>query len=189
MTALSTRFVSAIEYLSFERQSDEKHELHHGEVIAMSGASREHNLITTNAARRLGNQLEGRPCETFVSDMRVAAPSGSNYYYPDVVVTCGKPEFEDRHGDTLVNPTVVIEVLSPSTESKDRGAKFLEYRGIASLQQFVLVSQVAPHVEVFTRTSDTSWSLMDYVGLDAVVPLPSIGCQLLLAELYDRITF
>ncbi len=189
MSAVSNRFVSAVEYLSFERQSDEKHELHNGEVIAMSGASRLHNLISGNVFRKLGNQLEGRSCEAYINDLRVAAPSGKNYYYPDVAVACDEPELEDRHGDTLLNPTLVIEVLSPSTESYDRSRKFHAYRGIPSLKEYVLISQFAPHVEVYTRTSDTSWNYTDYVGLDAVIPLPSIGCQLSLAEIYDRISF
>ena len=189
MTALSTRFVSPVEYLAFERQATERHELHRGEVIAMSGASRVHNLICFNIGGQLHAQLKGGSCEAYVNDMRVAAPSGKNYYYPDVAVACGGAELEDRHGDTLLNPTLVIEVLSPSTESRDRGVKFQSYRAIASLQQFVLVSQTATLVEVFTRTSETSWSLTEYAGLDAIVPLPSIGCQLLLAEIYDRIVF
>ena len=189
MTALSTRFVSPVEYLAFERQATERHELHRGQIVAMSGASREHNLICANMLRRLANQLDGKPCEAYVNDMRVAAPIGNNYYYPDIAVVCGEPELEDRHGDTLRNPTLVIEVLSPSTESVDRGKKSQAYRAISSLQQYVIVSQDSPHVEVFTRTSDTSWSFTEYSGLEAVVPLSSIGCQLLLAEIYDRIAF
>lgn len=189
MSALSTRFVSVSEYLTFERDATERHELHNGEIVARSAASREHVLITGNAYRELANQLDGKPCETYVNDLRVAAPTGSNYFYPDVAVACGEPELEDRHGDTLLNPTLVVEVLSPSTESRDRGLKFRSYRTIKTLQQYVLISQDSAHVEVFTRTSDTSWSLTEYADLEAVVPLPSIGCELKLAEIYDRITF
>ncbi len=189
MTALSTRSVSPLEYLAFERQATERHELFDGVIKAMSGASRVHNLIVANAIINLGNQLKGRPCEAYVNDMRVAAPSGANYFYPDLAVACGEPKLEDRHGDTLLNPTLLLEVLSPTTESHDRGRKFHSYRSIGALQQYVLISQERLHVEVFTRTSDTSWSLTEYVGLDAVVPLPSIGCQLSLAEIYDRISF
>lgn len=181
--------MSPIEYLAFERQALERHELHAGQLVAMSGASREHNVVCLNIGGELRAQLKGRECEAYVSDMRVATFGGNNYYYPDVAVTCGGPEVEDRHGDTLLNPTLLIEVLSPSTESLDRGVKFQSYRKIPSLQQYLLVSQTAPHIEVFTRTSDTSWSLTEYVGLEAVVPLSSIGCQLSLREIYDRISF
>lgn len=134
------REYTASDYLSFERACpDIRHEFIQGQIEAMAGASRAHNLITSNIARHLGNQLEGRPCETYASDMRVR--TASTYTYPDVVVVCGEPEFEDGERDTLLNPTVIVEVLSRSTEAWDRGEKSFQYRALPSIQDYLLVSQ------------------------------------------------
>ena len=116
------------QYLAIERESDVKHQYHRGEMFAMAGASREHNLLVANLSRVLGNQLLDRPCELYLSDMRVLIESTGLYTYPDLVVVCGQARFEDRQVDTLLNPTLIVEVLSPSTESYDRGKKFAQYR-------------------------------------------------------------
>ncbi len=188
MSSFSTRMISAIEYLSLDRESEDRYELDDGELIPITAASREHNLISLNVGGELRQQLKCRCCETYVSDMRVATTRGKNYCYPDVVV-CGEPQLEDRHGDTLLNPTVIIEVISKTTEHRDRGQKFRQYRGLTSLQQYVLIDQLGAHIEVFARESDTSWKFFDVEGLDAVLELPSINCSLTLAEIYERVTF
>lgn len=189
MSALSTRMMTAAEYLAFEPQSDERHEFDAGELIPISGASRAHNLISGNVLAGLWQQFKGRCCEAYASAMRVATSTGKNYCYPDVVAVCSEPKFEDRHDDTLLNPTVIIEVISDSTEHRDRGRKFRLYRSLASLQQYVMVDQVGAHIEVCVRKNDGSWLLFDVDGLDAVLALPSINCSLTLAEIYERVTF
>jgi len=144
MSALPKPFVTPEQYLEIERKADYKSEYHSGQVFAMAGASREHNLLVGSIVRRLGNLLDGRPCETYPSDMRVLVSATGLYTYPDVSVACGEPEFLDGSLDVLLNPLLIVEVLSPSTESYDRGAKFALYQRLPSLQEYVLVSQNAP---------------------------------------------
>ena len=189
MSAFSTRMVSEIEYLSLDRDSDDRYELDDGELIPIAAASHAHNLISVNVVSGLHQQLKGRCCEAYAGAMRVATSRGMRYCYPDVVVVCGEPQLEDRHGDTLLNPTVIFEVISDSTEHRDRGRKFRLYRSLPSLQQYVTIDQTGPHLETFTRESDTSWRLVDADGLDAVLALPSINCSLTLAEIFARVTF
>ncbi|MDT4330679.1 Uma2 family endonuclease [Methylomonas sp. MED-D] len=177
---------TAEEYLSLERSAAIKSEFHDGQIHAMTGASREHNLITINIAGELRRQLKNRPCEAYVNDMRVKAAKARSYHYPDVAVVCGKPEFEDTQLDTLLNPTLLIEVLSPSTEAYDRGAKFADYRKIASLREYLLVIQDQPGIERYLRQGEV-WILSESLGLDANVPLESIDCQLSLREVYDKV--
>ena len=178
------------EYLAYERQAEYKSEFLNGELFAMTGASRRHNIITLNVGSELRVQLEGRSRETYSSDMRVHNPDTGLYSYPDVVVICGKPEFKDEHGDLLLNPTVLIEVLSPSTERHDRGAKFGHYRRLHSLQEYVLITQEKPFIECYVRQENSQfWMLSDIEGLEASVELSSIGCTLSLAEVYDKVDF
>jgi len=174
------------EYLVLERSASVKSEFHDGHIYAMTGASREHNLIAVNIARELSLQLKGRPCEAYVNDMRIKAAEARSYHYPDVVVVCEKPQFEDQQADSLLNPTVVIEVLSPSTEAYDRGEKFAHYRKIISLREYLLVSQDKPLIERFVREGDR-WVLTEAEGLDGLLPLESIGCSLALREVYDKV--
>ncbi len=176
------------EYLAYERQAAYKNEYIGGQIIAMSGVSFEHSLISGNLFRVLSNQLLDRPCSVHASDLRVKVRTRTMYTYPDVTVVCGEPQLEDAHVDTLLNPTLIIEVLSPSTERYDRGAKFDYYRALASLQEYLLVSQDQALVEHFVRAGD-DWRLTVTHDLAAVVPLPAIGCTLPLAEVYRRITF
>ena len=174
------------EYLAYERQVEYKNEYIAGQIIAMSGGSREHALISGNLLAALKVQLRGQSCETYGSDMRVKVTTRGMYTYPDLTVACNKPQFEDAHGDTLLNPTVIIEVLSPSTERYDRGAKFGYYRALPSLQEYLLVAQDQALVEHFVRAGD-DWVLHVADDLTAVVQLPSIGCALPLAEVYDQV--
>lgn len=174
------------EYLERERKAETRSEYYGGVIVAMTGASWEHNLITGNIARRLGNQLEGKPCVVVTNDLRVRALKRRSYYYPDVVVVCGEPLFEDVEFDTLINPTLVIEVLSDSTEATDRGEKLRSYQALSSLNTYVLVSQGQPLVEIYRR-QERGWLHSVVSGLESVLSLDAIGCELRLADIYDRI--
>jgi Uma2 family endonuclease len=174
------------EYLALERAAPYKSEFHDGCIYAMTGASRKHNLVSGNIYGELRNQLKGRPCEAYINDMRVKAAEARGYYYPDIAVVCGSPELEDEHGDTLLNPTVLIEVLSPSTASYDRSGKFANYRKIASLREYLLVAQDQPRIERYARQGE-AWLLTETEGLEAAVAIASIGCVLALREVYDRV--
>src|SRR5207253_4784438 len=181
-------YVSPDEYLRLERQAEYKSEYLNGEIFAMSGASRQHNLITANIGAEFNRQLKGKPCEAYISDMRVKVRSNGLYTYPDVVVVCGEPEFEDDEVDTLLNPTLLIEVLSKSTERYDRIAKTSYYRTIDSLTEHLLVAQDEIRLEQYARQTDGQWLLLEYLTVDDVVKLASIECTLKLNDVYDRIT-
>ncbi len=183
---LTPTYYTAEEYLTLERSASCKSEFHDGQIYAMTGASREHNLITFNIARELGIQLKKHPCEAYVNDMRVKAAEARSYHYPDIVVACDTPQFEDTHVDTLLNPTLLIEVLSQSTEAYDRGGKFAHYRKIVTLREYLLVAQDQPSIERYQRQGDV-WILSEALGLDATVPLESIDCVLSLREVYDKV--
>ena len=180
---------TAAEYLELERQAEYKSEFVDGEIFALAGATRAHNLIALNCGAELRQQLKSKPCETYASDMRVQLAESRRYTYPDVVVVCGEADFTNGKRDTLTNPTLTIEVLSPSTEGYDRGEKFEHYRKLTSLQTYVLISQDRPFLELFERQENGYWRLSERKGLDSSLPLPSIGCELQLAEVYDRIDF
>ncbi|MCI0421322.1 MAG: Uma2 family endonuclease [Acidobacteria bacterium] len=178
---------TAEEYLALERAAEYKSEFYAGEIFAMAGASEQHNLIVANLVRELGLQLKKRPCKTYPSDMRLkVAPTGL-YTYPDVMVVCGKVWLDDEQQDTVLNPTLIVEVLSPSTESADRGSKSGHYRKLDSLQEYLLVSQVKPHVEHYSRHPDHRWLLSEAEGLQSEIRLSSIDCVLPLSEIYDKV--
>ncbi len=189
MSAVPKTKLTEAEYLAKERKAEFKSEFYRGEMFAMSGASREHILIAGNLVGELRTQFKGRCCEVYSNDMRVKVSATGLYTYPDVVIVCGEPEFLDAEVDTLLNPTVLIEVLSPSTESYDRGAKAEQYRRIPSLREHVLITQDRPHVDVLIRQEDGSWLLRETNDLDQVVTLPSVSVSLPMREIYDRITF
>lgn len=176
------------QYLEREREAEFRSEYISGEILAMAGASFEHGIITSNLTRLLNAQLEDEPCVVIPNDMRVQANVTGPYFYPDLVVVCEEPRFGDGRGDSLLNPTVLIEVLSPSTEAYDRGEKFIYYRRIASLQEYVLVAQNTPRVERYVRQGDF-WLLAEYAGMEATVPLETIGCTLELGSIYRKVTF
>jgi Uma2 family endonuclease len=180
-------YVTPQEYLDAEREAEGKSEYWHGQIYAVAGASPRHTLIAANIIISLGSRLKGRPCQVHTGDLRVAVSSTGLYTYPDVVIICGQPKYEDYQKDTLVNPTILVEVLSKSTESYDRGAKFQHYRSLESLTDYLLVSQDTATVEHRVRQPDDRWLLGIYQGLDSAVPLSSIGCELPLAEVYDKI--
>lgn len=178
-------YLTPQEYISFERKATTKHEYLKGQIIAMSGASRAHSFITGDIFGELRGQLKGHKCEVHSSDMRVSTHSTNSYFYPDVVVACEEPRFEDNVFDILLNPRVVIEVLSPSTEVYDRGEKFEFYKQLESLQEYLLVSQDQVSVEHYIRQK-TEWVRTEYQGLSDVVPLHSIDCELCLQDIYAR---
>ena len=182
-------YISPQEYLRLERLSEYKSEYVNGQIFAMTGASRKHNLITTNISSSLHTQLKGRPCEVYAVNMRVKLRATGLYTYPDVAVACGEPEFEDDFIDTLLNPTLLVEVLSPSTERYDRIAKSSYYRTMESLAEHLLVAQDEIRVEQYVKQPSGEWLLFEFLALDSTVQLPSIECSLQLTEVYDRISF
>src|SRR5215475_3215142 len=175
------------EYLALERQAQYKSEYYAGEIFAMAGASRWHNLIVANVVGELRSQLKGRPCTTYPSDMRVKVSPTGLYTYPDVTVVCGEAQFEDNQQDTLLNPTLIVEVLSESTEAYDRGGKFAHYRKLTSLMEYVLITQTKPDIEHYVRQPDNRWLLAEADSLHDTLYLPSIACHLALAEVYDKV--
>ncbi len=181
------RHVTPEEYLAFERAAESKNEYFDGEIIAMTGASRAHNLIMANLIAELRQRLRGKPCEVYPSEMRVRIPSANAYTYPDVAVVCGEPQFEDGHVDTLLNPTLLIEVLSKSTASYDRRVKSGYYRTLPSLAEYLLVAQDEYHIAQHTKQSDGRWLLADIRGQEGRVDLPSVGCALSLSDVYERV--
>ena len=182
-------FVTPEEYLALERAATHaKHEFVNGRIYALAGGSRAHNTIAINLARIVSTQLRGRACQAFGSDMRVKVASTGMYTYPDLVVACGEPRFEDGQVDTLLDPTLIVEILSPTTEAYDRGDKFAHYRRMGSLQEYVLVAQHRMLVERFTRQGD-AWAFSAVSEPGTVVELPSIGCTLALDEVYERVEF
>lgn len=183
-TAEKRRYTPA-EYLAFERSANEKHEYYDGEIFAMAGASKEHNRISTNIIGRLFAQLEGQPCQPNGSDLRIKFPS-DRYTYADVTVACDPLEFEDAELDTLLNPRVVVEVLSPSTERNDRGPKLRGYQQLASVQEILLVAQDQARIEHLIRSNE-GWTLKIALGLEEAVELPCIGCRLSLAHVYQGV--
>jgi Uma2 family endonuclease len=180
-------YVTPEEYLAIERAAEYKNEYVNGEIFAMTGASRKHNLAALNVAGELRQQLKGKPCETYQGEMRVKAPAIRSYVYPDVVVVCGDPQFEDTYLDTLLNPTLVVEVLSKSTESYNRLAKSAYYRTIESLVEYLLIAQEEYRVEQYVKQADGRWLLADVRSLENTVELEAIGCSLALRDIYDRI--
>ncbi len=189
MSALrETKFTQA-EYLALESASATKHEFYRGEILAMSGASPDHDAIVSNTFISIGSQLRNGPCIIRTSDLRVKVASYRSYFYPDIKIVCGKPEFSQDNPPALLNPTVIIEVLSPSTADYDRGAKAREYFQLESLQEYLLIAQDRPHIERFVRQPDGQWLLGAVNGLDASLDLPTIGCTLALAEVYARVEF
>jgi Uma2 family endonuclease len=188
MSTAPKRRLTETEYLSIERAAETRSEFYQGEMFAMAGASREHILITLNLGSELRAALKGR-CETYVNEMRVKVGGSGLYSYPDVAVACGNPRFEDADVDTLLNPTVLIEVLSDSTEAYDRGMKFQQYRQLASLREYVLVSQKTPLCERYLRQGSDAWMYLPVMGLDGSLHLESIDVRIPMSEIYLSVKF
>ena len=187
MSVVPKKRISPKEYLKFERASEEKHEYLNGHVFAMSGAKRNHNKLVANLSGLLWQDLKSKDCEFYPNDMRVFVPKTGLYTYPDLVVVCGEPKFQDTIPDTLLNPVLLIEVLSDSTEGYDRGKKFQHYRSIESLSEYLLVSQNEARVEKYLRQGDDFWVLSEAVGLESAIGLESIECGLDLKEIFEKV--
>jgi Uma2 family endonuclease len=185
-TVPATR-LSVEEYLERERQAEFKSEYVAGEIFAMSGASRRHVLIATNLTAELRQALRARSCRVYSADLRVGVQPAGLYTYPDIVVTCGQETFQDEQFDTLLNPMLIIEVLSESTADYDRGRKFESYRALDSLQDYLTVAQDRVHVEHWTRQADGRWLLTEFNHPSASIWLPSIDVQLAVASIYEKV--
>jgi Uma2 family endonuclease len=187
-SASVTRYTPA-QYLALERDAEFRHEYYDGYITAMAGGSPEHNRIALNFAAKLNNQLEDRECVAYISDIRLLVSSTGLYTYPDVMAVCGEPLFQKLEGvKTLLNPTLIVEVLSPTTEAYDRGGKFDHYRQLPSLEEYVLVSQDKVLVERYTRQGD-DWLLTAFKSLGDTLQLGSIDCAITLREIYAKVKF
>ncbi|CAN2039633.1 putative restriction endonuclease domain-containing protein [Candidatus Magnetomoraceae bacterium gMMP-15] len=179
--------LSEKEYLEIERKAEYKSEYYNGEIFAMSGASRKHNIIVSNLITQLNLQLEKTPCIVYPSDMRLKVQENGLYTYPDLMITCKDEKFDDKYMDTLLNPLIIIEVLSKSTESYDRGEKFSMYRKLESLREYLLISQDIPLIEQYVRQDDGKWLLSDARGMDSSIILNSVKAQLKLENVYNKV--
>lgn len=177
------------EYLALERSCETKHEYYNGEIFVMGGATKQHVRIVTNLVVELGSLLKAGPCTVYATDLRVQVSPTGLYTYPDVIVLCDEPRFSDEQEDTLVNPALIIEVLSESTKDYDRGGKFELYRMIDSFVEYLLIAQDRPHVEHYVRQPDRSWVLYETNSLEDTIHLKSVHCSLPLSEIYGKIDF
>jgi Uma2 family endonuclease len=189
MSSQRTTLPTPEEYLEIERRAERKSEYFQGGMFAMSGASRPHVLIVANLVRELGNWLDTWPCEVYSNDMRLRVAPNGLYTYPDVMVAYGEPQFADDQSDTLLNPVLIVEVLSESTAAYDRGRKFEQYRTLPSLREYVLVAQDAPRIEQFTPQPDGHWLHAETSGRDASIYLASIDCVLPLTRIYNKVNW
>jgi Uma2 family endonuclease len=189
MSAQTHVHMSETAYLALERASDQKHEYYEGHIVALAGGSAAHNRITINTIASLYAQLRDRACTVYSSDLRVKIPHASSYVYPDISIVCGQERFADDDEDMLVNPIIIIEVLSPSTERHDRGKKFEYYRTIESLHEYLLVAQDAQRIDHFVRQSDTLWTFTSIGPEVEKIHISSIDCTLTINDIYQKVTF
>ncbi len=180
-------YLTPEDYLIIEREAEYKSEYFAGEIFAMAGASERHVSIVANLMYLLVGQLKGRPCKTYANDMRLNVSPTGLYTYPDIIVVCGDLLFADEQRDTLLNPTVLIEVLSESTEAYDRGKKFAHYRTLLSLSDYLLIAQDQPRIEHFVRQPDHRWLFSASERLHDVVDIASLECELPLTDVYDKV--
>ncbi len=189
MSIVPKHYITPEEYLHCERKADFRSEYFQGEMFAMASASANHNLIVLHTGASLRDQLKKRPCRVYPSDLKLRIEATGLYTYPDVSIVCGEPQLESNHGDVLLNPIVLVEVLSDSTEAYDRGKKFQHYRTIPSLKHYVLIAQDRHSIDCFTRTSDESWLLTSCQSFEEKVELSAIECELAASEVYDKVAF
>lgn len=188
MASRPKAFLTPEAYLALERRAETRSAYHDGTIVAMAGASREHNLIRGNTYRELSTQLRRGPCRVVASDMRVWIPTHRVYTYPDTVAACGPPQFQHGQPDILLNPALIIEILSPSTEAYDRGRKFAQYRTIPTLVEYVSVAQDEARIDYYRREPGGPWFIGDARGREATLALTiGDGCTLALADIYERI--
>lgn len=181
--------LAPMEYLTIERAAPTKSEFYDGQMYPMATGPARHSLIATNITGEFGNQLRGKKCVPYNADLRIHVPPTGLFSYPDLSVICGPLQFTDGTNDTVTNPTVLVEVLSPSTEAYDRGQKFLHYRQIPALREYLLVSQHEPLLELFVRQDGNQWALREAAGLAAQLEIPSLEITISLAEIYAGVTF
>jgi len=187
MSSQPKPYLTPEEYLALERTAAYKSEYFRGEVLAMAGASPTHVLMVSNIVAALHGQLRRRPCAVYATDLRLKVLASGLYTYSEVVVVCGEPQFDDDQRDTMVNPALIVEVLSESTQDYDRGGKFAQYRKIPSFVEYVLVAQDECHVEHFVKQADGLWLLSETDRLEDVLTLSSIECTLFLSDIYEKV--
>lgn len=187
MSTLPKTLLTPQQYLDIERQAEFRSEYYRGEMFAMAGAGLAHNILVANVVAGLHSQLRSRPCRVLPSDMRVLVAATGLYTYPDVTVVCGDPQFTDQRFDTLTNPNLIVEVLSPSTEAYDRGRKFEQYGAIASLQEYLLLASDRMHADLYTRQAGGGWLLTSANGPVGTLDLDRANCRLSLEELYEKV--
>jgi Uma2 family endonuclease len=186
MSSLPSYHLSPEEYLALERQAEYKSEYLDGVMYAMAGGTERHNLIAANIIISVGVQLRNRPCRVYPSDLKVRIPNSKRFFYPDVSVVCGDTKFADDERDIILNPVLIVEVLSDSTAAYDRGKKFLSYQQIESLREYLLIAQDEFLVEHFVRQDNASWLYTKANALEETIILPSIECELALRDVYDK---
>ena len=189
MSTLPETYLTPEQYIEIERRAEYKSEYYQGEMFAMAGGNWSHALIVGNVLAALHAQLRSSLSETYLCDMRVLVGAAGLYTYPDVIVVCGEPQFLDDQRDTLLNPTLIAEVLSPSTEAFDRGRKFEHYRSLESLAEYVLVSSQRVSAELYARQPDGRWLLTAANSLEDTLELPAAACRLALADIYEKVAF
>ena len=190
MSAIGKDRLTLEEYIEFDRSSEERWEYFNGAVVSISGGSLAHNRIARNLTTILTNGLAGGDCEVLPADMRIKVPKAPPYRYADIVVVCGRPSIESVHGlDVLVNPRVIVEILSDSTEAYDRGTKFLSYQSIDGFEEYLLVAQDKPYVTHYVRQSDCNWLRTDIEGFDRAITLAAISCTAPLSAVYSLVEF
>ena len=189
MSAVPEHYLTLQDYLQLEETSETKHEYYQGAIYDLAGANMRHNIIVANVIGNLYMQLREKKCTVVPSDLRIKVEAIGLYTYPDVSVICGEIGYADGRQDTVTNPSLIIEVLSPSSENYDCGLKFQHYRTLASLQEYLLIAQDRARVELYVRQQEHQWLLMEFTGIDQVIPLTSIGCSLTLTAIYEKIGF
>jgi Uma2 family endonuclease len=187
LKAKKQKYYTPEEYLALEESAEFRSEFDDGEIVAMAGGSLNHQQITANFARILGTKVRGKNCRVLPSEMKVWVETYQKFYYPDVTVVCDKPKFHKQRNDTIENPKLLIEVLSDSTESKDRGEKFLSYQSLESLQEYILISQDKYLVERYFKREDTNWIYQPTIGIESEVYFESVEETLKLSEIYDLV--
>lgn len=187
MSEAAIKYTTEAEYLSFERRSEERHEYYKGEIYLMSGASFKHNIIEDNLRGAIHAFLKGKKCRSFGSNLRVHVPKNTLYTYPDILIVCDTPKFVDNEFDTLLNPAVLIEILSPSTGNYDRGAKFDLYREIETLKEYLLIDSAKTHCIHYVKNADSTWTFSEAKNLTDTFVIATIGLQIQLSEVYDGI--
>lgn len=189
MSSVPKPLLTPQEYLARERKAEFKSEFYRGELFAMAGASWEHTLIKDNTCHEARKQLDDGPCRVLTSDLRVLVDKTGLYTYPDIIVVCDEPQFEDKMFDTLLNPRVLMEVMSDSTKGYDRGDKFVHYRKVPSLQEYVLIAQDEPLVERHVRQPNGDWLMTEFRGLEQTLALTSVPVKIALADIYRGVEF